>query len=60
MKLFHVKKEGVELQQGVNYYPLKDRNSVGFVVLVGLWVFRVRYSKIAKRVFVKLYKAEEL
>ena len=51
-KFVHIKQEGKEIQQGINYYPLSDKYSVGFVFLLGLWFFRMRWSKVAKKVFV--------
>ena len=58
--MIHTKREGKELKQGLNAYSLSDRNSFGFVLLLGHRVFRMRYSKIVKRWFVSSYKVEEL
>ena len=58
--MLHFKREGKEIRQGLNVYPLSDKSSFGFVILLGNTIFRMRYSKIAKRWFIRGYKAENL
>jgi len=57
--MFHTKHEGELLRQGLNVYPLSDKNSFGFVLLLGARIFRVRYSKNVKRWFLNSYKVKE-
>lgn len=43
--------EGYDPLNGINIYHPSDENSAGFVVKVGKWQFRLRWSKRAKKLF---------
>ena len=49
--LFWWKIEGCEVLNGLNVYRLDDPNSAGFVLKLGKFIFRMRYSKRTKQFF---------
>lgn len=49
--LFWWKIEGCDPLNGINVYPPSDPNSLGFVIKAGKFIFRVRWSKRAKKFF---------
>lgn len=49
--MLHWKVEGEYIKQGINVYHPKDQSSAGFVLRVGNRMWRVRYSKVAKKWF---------
>ena len=49
--MFHWKHEGSTLRQGFNVYHPYNTHSIGFVLRVGNYVLRARWSKHAKRFF---------
>ena len=52
--MIYKRKEGEEIRNGINYYPLNDNNSHGFIVKVFRIIWRVRYSLNAKKWFFTL------
>jgi len=54
--LFWWKVEGMECLNGLNVYHPDDPNSAGFVIKIGAFGFRIRYSKRAKQWFGGLQK----
>ena len=43
--MFHIVGEGMERKQGFNFYPWSERrSSIGFVLLIGNWFWRLRYA----------------
>jgi len=49
--LFWWKIEGYDCLNGINVYPLSDKHSAGFIIKMGKFKFRVRYSKRTKQWF---------
>jgi hypothetical protein len=49
--LFWWKIEGCNTLNGLNVYPPKDPNSMGFILRVHKYQFRLRWSKRAKKWF---------
>jgi len=45
------RKEGEEIQQGLSFYKLTDKHSIGLFLRVWNYVWRARYSKYAKKWF---------
>lgn len=56
--MIHWKSEGTDLHQGFNFYKPSDNNSAGVILLIKNWVWRVRYSKYAKKWFLTLNKID--
>jgi len=52
--MFYWRKEGEEIKQGFNIYPLSDKSNIGFVIKFWKIVFRLRYSKRVNRFFCSL------
>jgi hypothetical protein len=50
--MIYYKIESMAPLNGLNIYPLDDKNSAGFVIKLGPAEFRVRYSKRVKRWFI--------
>lgn len=46
---FYIRPEGNRIRNGLNFYPLSDRRSAGFILRCGDWGFRMRYSKYQRR-----------
>lgn len=66
--MIHIRKEGGELYNGFNFYPISDKNSFGFVFRYGKKIpltnlgskaFRFRYSKNAKKWFIGFTNDED-
>ena len=53
--MFYWRKEGKEIKQGFNIYPLKDPINIGFVIKLWKVLFRFRYSKRVNRFFCSLH-----
>jgi hypothetical protein len=49
--ILHWKKEGQTVGQGLSFYHPKDEHSFGFVLRIGNRMWRMRYSKFAKKWF---------
>jgi hypothetical protein len=49
--LFWWKIEGYECLNGINVYPPSDKHSAGFIIKMGKFKFRLRYSKRIKQWF---------
>ncbi len=49
--MIYIKKEGEHVRQGISIYHPKDEHSFGGVLRIGNRIWRLRYSKIAKRWF---------
>lgn len=45
------KKEGEKIRQGISIYHPKDKHSIGGCLRIGNRMWRIRYSKIAKKWF---------
>ena len=56
--MIYSRREGEEIKNGLNFYPLKDRNSVGVRLRIGARVWRARYSKNAKKWFFTYNKTD--
>ena len=56
--MIYIRKESEEIRQGINFYPLNDNNSFGFILKVWHFLWRVRYSKNAKKWFVTFNKID--
>ena len=50
--IFWWKIEGYAVLNGINIYPLTDKDSAGFVIRVHNFKFQVRWSKRVKRWFI--------
>ena len=44
--MIHVRAEGEQIHNGLNFYPLTDKGSAGVVIKLGNSVLWLRYSKI--------------
>lgn len=51
--MIHWKIEGVPCRDGINVYRLSDPSSAGFVIKVAGRIFSFRWSKRAKRFFMR-------
>lgn len=60
--MLHIKREGQPLRDGLNFYPLSDPNSAGFVLRYGSYIpgtelgdtiFIFRYAKLNKKWIIK-------
>ena len=58
--MIHWKNEGADLHQGLNFYRPNDNNSVGVILRFGYRIWRVRYSKYAKKWFFTYNKIDPL
>lgn len=56
--MFYIRREGDIMHNGFNFYPLSDKNSIGFIFRYGKYipltklgstVYTVRYSKLSKQ-----------
>ena len=56
--MIYCRREGEEIKTGLNFYPLKDRNSFGVRLRIGSRVWRARYSKNAKKWFFTYNKTD--
>jgi hypothetical protein len=44
--MFHIRAEGELIKNGFNFYPLRDRRSVGFIFKLGKFNYVFRFSKL--------------
>lgn len=51
MFLLHWRKEGEKLGQGLSFYHPSDTASIGVFLRIGNRMWRLRYSKVAKKWF---------
>lgn len=58
-RLWFYKIEGMPCFNGLNVYHKRDPNSAGFVIKVGTFHFKCRYSKITEKWIVKAYLQKE-
>lgn len=58
MKFFHWRHEGEECRPGFNFYRPNDRGSIGFVFVLGKLYLRARWSKVTKRMFIKIRREQ--
>ena len=58
--MIHWKSEGTDLHQGFNFYKPSNNHSAGFILKVGYRLWRVRYSKYAKKWFFTYTKIDPL
>ena len=49
--MIHHKIEGLPALNGLNFYMPSDPNNAGFVIKLGSFELRVRYSKRVKKLF---------
>jgi hypothetical protein len=52
LKMIYFRHEGDTVSNGINFYPLTSVSSFGFRIRMGDKLFRVRYSKVAKKWFI--------
>lgn len=50
--MIYFRHEGDKISNGINFYPLTSMTSFGFRVRLGEKLWRVRYSKYAKKWFI--------
>ena len=50
--MIHWRKEGEHIHYGLSVYHPKDEKSIGFLIRVWGFVFRVRYSKKVNKLFI--------
>jgi hypothetical protein len=50
--MIYFRHEGDKVSNGINFYPLTSISSFGFRIRIKNKVYRVRYSKIAKKWFI--------
>ena len=58
-KIWFWKIEGMPCFNGLNVYRKQDINSIGFIIKLGAFHFKWRYSKRTKKNIVKLYWQKE-
>jgi len=49
--MIHIKKEGLAPKQGLSFYHPLDKSSIGCFLRIGSHVWRLRWSKSAKKLF---------
>lgn len=49
--MIYWKKEGAQVRQGISIYHPGDAHSIGCVLRIGNRLWRLRYSKVAKKWF---------
>jgi hypothetical protein len=54
--MLHWKKEGGPIHQGISIYHPTDKSSAGGCLRIGNRLWRVRYSKVAKKWFTRYDK----
>ena len=50
--MVYFRHEGDKISNGINFYPLTSMTSFGFRIKFGSKLYRVRYSKFAKKWFI--------
>jgi len=50
--MIYFRHEGDKVSNGINFYPLTSISSFGFRIRLGNKLYRVRYSKFARRWFI--------
>ena len=50
--MIRIRDEGEIIKEGFNFYPLSSVSSFGFVLRIKHTIYRVRYSKFAKKWFI--------
>ena len=53
--MFCIRQEGQKIQQGINFYPLKDPSSFGALIRFKDTLLRFRYSKHISKWFIGRY-----
>jgi hypothetical protein len=56
--MIYCRREGEEIRNGLNFYPLRDKNSFGGCLRLGNRLWRARYSKLAKQWFFTYNKTD--
>ncbi len=46
---FYIRPEGQLIRNGFNFYPWSDTRSAGFILRLGDWGFKMRYSTYQRR-----------
>lgn len=54
--MFYIRREGEIIRQGFNFYPWSDVRSRGFILHVGTFFFRCRYSYTRKQLLLAVEK----
>lgn len=43
--MFHIRAEGQKIKNGINFYPLNERNySIGFIIKFGSFLYQIRWA----------------
>ena len=50
--MIYFSEEGANLRNGVHFYPVTSKTSLGFRLRINRKLYQVRYSKVAKRWFI--------
>lgn len=47
--MIYIRREGEQVKNGLNFYPLTDKGSIGVILRIGKHAYHFRYSKITKK-----------
>jgi len=54
--MFYIRSEGQIIKPGINFYPLSDKSSIGFVLKISKYTLFVRYRKlVSPKFYIKFY-----